>query len=167
MAMMAAAIGLNLAGAKMSADAANVAARNEQAQLNAAATQEDAAGQHAAEQARRKSDLMISRALAVGAASGAGTTGLDSILRGIAQEGETQAGYTTYESTEKAKGMRYRGQVGVAEAKARGKSTMMQAVASSAMTLAGAYGGGSGFLSKFIPTQSAAPIIEKSTAMVR
>ena len=69
-------------------------------------------------------------------------TGLDSILRGIAQEGETAAGYSLYESTEKAKGMRYRGQVGVSEAKARGRATMMQAVASSAMTLAGAYGGG-------------------------
>jgi hypothetical protein len=140
MALVSAAV--QMAGAKQSADAANAAAKAEQEQLNAAALQEGAAGQHAAEAARRKSDLMISRALAVGAASGAGTTGLDSILRGIAQEGETQAGYSTYESTERAKGMRYKGDVGVADARARGKATMMQSVASSAMSLYGAYGGG-------------------------
>ena len=128
MAMMTAiAAGLNLAGAQMSADAGNAAAKAEQSQLNTAATQEDAAGQHAAEAARRKSALMLSRAIAIGAASGAGTAGLDSILRGIAQEGETQAGYIGYESTEKAKGMRYRGQVGASEAKARGKATMSPA----------------------------------------
>lgn len=163
MAMMATALtiastAMQVMGAQQSAKAANAAAAAEQAQLNAAATQEDAAGQHAAEAARRKSDLMLSRALAVGAASGAGTAGLDSILRGIAQEGETAAGYSTYESTEKAKGMRYRGEVGVAEAKARGRATLMSAYASAGISLAGKYGGG---LSKLIPTQAAAPIEDR------
>lgn len=152
MTMLAAAGGLNIAGAKMSADAGNAAAKAEQAQLNAAALASEATSQHQAEQDRRKADLMLSRALAVGAYSGGGTSGLDSLFRSIAQEGETAAGYSLYEGAEKAKELRYRGTVGVASAKSAGKATLMSAIANSAMMLAGKYGG----------TDTAAPIVERS-----
>lgn len=147
--------GLSILGAKQQADAGNAAAKAEQQQLNAAALAAEGQGQYEAEAQRRKSELMISRALAVGAASGAGTQGLDSLLRDIGAEGETAAGYALYGGKEKAAGMRYRGEVGVSEAKSRGSATLMSAIGSSALSLAGRYGGG-GFFS-----QSAAPIVDK------
>lgn len=161
--LQAAGAALSVAGAAKSASAANAAARAQQEQLNAAAMQEDAAGQHRAEIDRRKADLMLSRALALGASSGAGTSGLDSVLRGIAQEGETAAGYSLYESTEKAKGMRYSGEVGVSEARARGKATMMQATAGAAMSLAGKYGGGGS--GGWFSSGTSAPIEERVSAL--
>jgi len=137
--LLAAAAGVNVAGAKMSADAGVAAAKTEQAQLNAAALANDAAAQHQAEQDRRKSDLMLSRALAVGAYGGGGVSGLDTLFRSIAAEGETAAGYSLYEGTEKAKELRYRGDIGVRSAKASGRATLMSAIANSAMSIAGKY----------------------------
>lgn len=155
--MTAIAAGLNIYGAKMQADAGNEAAKAEQAQLNAAALSAEGQSQYEAEAQRRKAELMISRALAVGASSGAGTSGLDSLLRDIGAEGETAAGYALYGGSEKAAGMRYRGEVGVAEAKAKGRATLMSAIGQSAMSLYAAYGGGGGgFFS-----QSPAPIVDK------
>ena len=140
--MTAIAAGLNIYGAQQQAAAGNEAAKVEQAQLNAAALSAEGQSQYEAEAQRRKAELMISRALAVGASSGAGTSGLDYLLRDIGAEGETAAGYALYGGTEKAKGLRYRGEVGVAEAKAKGRATLMSAIGQSAMSLAAAYGGG-------------------------
>lgn len=149
--MLAASTAMSLYGAKKQADAGNAAAAAEKQQLDTEAMSAEAQSQYDAEAKRRKAELMLSRALAVGAASGAGTTGLDSLLRDIGAEGETAAGYALYGGTEKAKGLRYRGDVGVYEAKAKGKATIMSAVAGAATSLYGAYGGG-------FFTQPAAPI---------
>jgi len=133
----------------MGASAANTAAKANQAQLDAQAGQAEAASQHRAEQERRKADLMISRGLAVGAASGAGTSGISGMLEGIAAQGETAAGGTLYEGTERAKGLRYQGAVGVSNAKQQGTASILGAVGSSLMKFAPSapptmYGDGAG-----------------------
>lgn len=167
--MQAIGAAISLFSAKAQADSANAAAEAEQAQLNAeqarlnaSALSVEAQSQREAEAHRRKADLMLSRALAVGAASGAGTTGLDSLLRDLGAEGETAAGYSLYEGKDKAaglryqgEGLRYRGEVGVATAKAQGKASMMSAVGSSALSIGAKYGG-----SMFTQTK-AAPIVDK------
>jgi len=127
---------LSVGGAVMQANAANKAAKANQAQLNAQAGQAEAASQHRAEQERRKADLMISRGLAVGAASGAGTSGISGMLEGIAGQGETAASGTLYEGTERAKGLRYQGAVGVSNAKQQGTASILGAVGSSLMKFA-------------------------------
>jgi hypothetical protein len=137
--MQIAGTALSLAGGLAQSSAMKSAAKANQAQLNYAAGQTEAAGQHKAEQDRRKAELMLSRAMAVGAASGAGTSGMEGILAGIAGEGEKQAQATMYESTERAKGLRYQGAVGVAEAKQKAKATLLGAFGSAAMSIAGRY----------------------------
>jgi hypothetical protein len=99
------------------------AAKATQQQLNYQAGQEAASAQREALARRRQADIMMSRAMAVGAASGAGTSGMEGLMAGIAGEGEEQAQYALYSGTEAAKGLRYRGQVGVAEAKQSAAAT--------------------------------------------
>lgn len=74
----------------------------------AAAKEAEAAGQLKANEARRKAEVMASRALAVAAASGAGTSGIETLFSGLAEEGEREAGVAKYESVETAKGMQDR-----------------------------------------------------------
>lgn len=130
---------LGLGGSIASAKAQTAAAKANQKQLEYNAGQEQAVAQREAEARRHKADLMISRAIAVGAASGAGTSGIEGIVRGIAEEGEEAAGYAMYEGGEKAAGMRYQGAVGVANAKKSARATILGGIANTGMSLAGRF----------------------------
>lgn len=83
----------------------------------AAAKEAEAAGQLKAKEARDRANIMASRALAVAAASGAGTAGIESLMSGITEEGERSAGYARYESVESAKGLQDRANIGLYEAR--------------------------------------------------
>lgn len=133
---------MSIMGAKQQADAQEMVAKANQQQLEARAKEETAVSQRQALAERRKTELMMSRAMAVAAASGAGTSGIEGILAGIAKEGEEQVQFRTYEGEEAAKGLRYRGQLGVAEARERARSTLMGGVTSAATSLFGRYGAG-------------------------
>ena len=111
------------AASQQQAASQEAAAKATQQQLNYQAGQEAASSQREALARRKQANLMMSRAMAVGAASGAGTSGLEGLMSGIAEEGEEQAQYALYGGTEAAKGLRYRGQVGVAEAKQSASAT--------------------------------------------
>lgn len=140
------------AAAKANADNANAAALANQQQLNQQAGQETAAGQYAAANARLKSQLMLSRAQAVAAASGGGPLD-ETLMNGIIGEGEKAAGFQAYSAKERASGLTYRGQVGVAEANNQGranieaaaragKNTTLGALSSGVMSIAGRFAGG-------------------------
>jgi hypothetical protein len=127
---------------KAAAKANQRRAAAEKAQLDYMAGQEQAAGQHKAVEARRKAALMLSRAQAVAAASGAGAVD-ESLMGGILEEGEREAGYRMYESGERANTLRYKGEVGLQDAtyqrkvaKQRASMTMMGAVAKAGLSLA-------------------------------
>lgn len=159
---------LSLGGAASSGRAEKDAAKAQQQQLNYNAGQAEASSQHAAEAARRKSELMLSRGIAVGAASGAGTGGIERILQGITEEGEIAASGTLYEGAEKAKSLRYQGEVGVANAKAKANATMLSAVGGAVGTAFARFDPSRGVAAKatsttrglfgWIPTQAAATI---------
>lgn len=137
--------------AAQNAENARIAAEANKVQTDYAAGQADAAGQHEAEAKRRKAELMLSRAHAVAAASGGGPLD-ESLMSGILGEGETAAGYSSYESTEKAKGLRYRGQVGMYEANAKGRSEIESANRQADATVMGAFGkAGMSMFSRFDP----------------
>ena len=119
---------LGLAGSLSQAKAMKSASKAEQVQLDFAAGQAEASSQREAIEERRRADLLISRGLAVGAASGAGVSGISGILEGIAGRGEEAAGAARYEGVEKANEMRYRGAVGVSTAKSQASATTMSAV---------------------------------------
>lgn len=146
--LTAASAATSVLGAMASASAQKASAAAEKQQLDYAAGQAEASGQHAAEQQRRKTNLLISRGMAVAAASGAGTTGIEGILSGIAGEGERGAQSTLFETTEQAKGYRYKGDVGAAAAKARANATILGGVANAGMGLAR-------FATSPVPTASA------------
>lgn len=134
-ALQVASAGLSLVGAIQQARAGQSAAKAQQAQLNYQAGQETAAAIQEANARRRKADLMISRGLAVAAASGAGTSGLEGILSGIAAEGERSAGAAMYSGVERAKGLQYQGAVGVSDANSQAKSTILGGVAKAGMSM--------------------------------
>lgn len=90
-----------------------IAAEANAKRANAAAKEAEAAGQHQANEARRKADIMASRALAVAAASGAGTSGIESLMAGIAESGEQAAGVAKYQATESAKGYTDKAAMGI------------------------------------------------------
>lgn len=123
---------LGLAGSMAQGRAAKDAAKAEQAQLDYSAKQAEASSQRDAIAERRKADLLISRGIAVGAASGAGTSGISGILQGIAGRGEEAAGAALYEGAEKAKEIRYRGAVGVDTARKQARATTLSAVGNAA-----------------------------------
>lgn len=111
-AMVATSVAATAASAAISAEQSKQQQRAQEmaADANAkramiAAGQAEASGQRKANEARRKADILASRALAVAAASGAGTAGIDSMLAGFAEAGEEEAGYQKYSSTEASKGM--------------------------------------------------------------
>lgn len=104
----------------------------------AAAKEAEASGQLKASEARRQADIMASRALAVAAASGAGTAGIETLFSGLAEEGERAAGAARYESVESAKGMRdsaeltkYNAEAAANARKAERTATVIGAVAQS------------------------------------
>ena len=74
----------------------------------AAAKEAEASGQLQASEARRRAEIMASRALAVAAASGAGTSGIETLFSGLAAEGERAAGAAKYEAVETSKGLQDR-----------------------------------------------------------
>lgn len=127
------------AAAARNAENARVAAEATQKQLDYQAGQEEAAGQHQAEAARRKAALMLSRAQAVAAASGAGPLD-ESLIAGITGEGEREAGFASYGSRERAAGARYRGQVGAYQANAQGRQGIAEANAAADATLLSTFG---------------------------
>lgn len=126
--MSAAMTTLGLAGSLSQAKAMKSAAKAEQVQLDYAAGQAEASSQREAIEERRRADLLISRGIAVGAASGAGMSGISGILEGIAGRGEESAGAARYEGVEKAKEMRYRGSAGVTSASQQARATTMSAI---------------------------------------
>ena len=113
------------------------AAANQQ-QLDYQAGQEQAAGQHEAEKARQKATLMLSRARAVAAASGAGPLD-ESLMAGIIGEGEKAAGFASYGAEERAKGLKYRGQVGAYQANAQGRQGIEEANNAADATIMGSF----------------------------
>lgn len=137
--------------AEANAKAGREAAAANQKQLDYAAGQELAAGQHEAAAKRHKADLMLSRARAVSAASGGGPLD-ESLMAGIVGQGETDAGYSTYASTERAKGLQYRGQAGLVEATNRGNAEVAYARSQGNASILGSVAkGASSMFSAFSP----------------
>lgn len=130
---------LSLGGAAVSAISGMRAAKAEQAQLDIKAGQEEAAAQRRAVAARDKSAIMMSRALAVGAASGAGTSGIEGLMMDLAGRGEEAAGAEIYEGKEKANSLRYAGKVGVSQARSGAFATMLGAAGQAATSIAGRF----------------------------
>lgn len=132
--LMAAGIGLQARGQLQQGKAAEVAgaarqqaANYEAAQLRVQSGQVIAASQRQAQEERRKSTLLQSRALALAAASGAGASDhtVVDIISDIAAEGAYRASVALYEGKETARGLRmqadatqYSGEVSRAEGKA-------------------------------------------------
>lgn len=138
--------------AAQNAENARITAEANQRQLDYSAGQDLAAGQHEAEAKRRKSELMLSRAQAISAASGGGPLD-ESLIAGIVGEGEREAGYSLYTSKESAAGKQYRGSVGLYEANARGRSEIDSANRTANATMLGAYGkAGASLFSRFAPS---------------
>jgi len=124
--------------AEANAKNAAAAAAAEKEQLDYRAGQEEAAGQHQAIAARRKAALMLSRAQAVSAAGGGG--GLDeSLMSGLIEAGEKEAGFASYGARERATGLRYRGNVGAYEANAKGRQGIIEANAAADATIMGSF----------------------------
>ena len=96
--------------------------------------------------------------MAVGAASGAGTSGIEGLMADLSGRGEEAAQGEIYQGSEKAGSLRYQGRVGVSQAKSQAMSTLLGA-AGKAMS-AGSGGGGTvgSLFSRFAP--SAAPTMD-------
>jgi len=93
---------LSAAGAAQQGRAAQAAANYQAAQLDAAAKTERASAQREAMDERRQKELMISRARAVGAASGGGQD--MQLLGDIEEDGELRALTAMWQGEEAAKG---------------------------------------------------------------
>ncbi len=93
------------AGSIMSGNAEASASRFQARQMNQQADQERAASQRVALEQRRQAGLAISRANAVGAASGAGGTDIENIEADLAGEGEYNALSALYQGEERARGL--------------------------------------------------------------
>lgn len=155
-AMTTAAPYLAVASTVLSAGAAIQSGRNQktvaaanQAAANRAAIQQEAEGIARANVEREKATLLASRVSAIAAASGASGFGIDRILADIEERGERQAGYATYEAESQAAATRYRGAVGMAEARMAQRQANLSAVGtllgglSQAGTLYSKFSGGS------------------------
>lgn len=122
----------------------------------AAAKEAEAAGQMKANEARRRADIMASRALAVAAASGAGTSGIETLMTGFAEAGERAAGEARYEAVESAKGLRDRAQLGMYQAESAGRAAKVERTA----TALGALAQGASIYSKY---GSDKPVVKKDS----
>ncbi len=138
--------------AEANAENARRAALINKQQTDHAAGQAEAAGQHEAEAKRRKAELMLSRAQAIAAASGGGPLD-ETLMNGILEEGEKDAGYSLYEGSERGKGLRYKGDLGVYEANQQGRAgiksanrqadaTIMGGLANAGLSMASAFAPG-------------------------
>lgn len=138
--------------AEANAENARRAALANKQQADYAAGQAEASSQHEAEVKRRKAELMLSRAQAIAAASGGGPLD-ETLMKGIIGEGETDAGYSLYEGTERAKGLRYKGDLGVYEANQQGRSEIKSANRQASATMLGAFAkAGMSMASQFAPS---------------
>lgn len=153
--------GMNQADAMREAARANaennrrIAKTNKQ-QLDYEAGQARAAAQHDAERARREAALAGSRLAALSAASG-GTVD-SSLMAGILARGEYNERMLSYSAEEKAKGLEYRGTVGVADTSARNEAAIYDADNRANATALGAIAGGvkgaGSIFSRFSPTDT-------------
>jgi hypothetical protein len=133
---------LTVAGNEAAANAAENAASENARRAEFQAGQERAASQRVAEERRKKARIMASRAIAVSAASGA--SGIEGILKGIAEEGETAAQYANYEGESRARGLTDKAAMGVYEAKQSAASKRMsslQTIASTGVSMYSKYAG--------------------------
>lgn len=153
--------GLSQADAMRDAAAANArnaaaAAAANKAAADYQAGQEQAAGQHAAEQSRRKAMLMLSRAQAVAAASGGGALD-ENLAAGLIEQGEKEAGYNMYTANERANSLKFKGDMGVYEANARGINEINSANDRADATIMSAFAKGAGSMAgMFAPSAPAA-----------
>ncbi len=122
--------------AEANARNAAAAADANRKQLDQQAGQEDAAGQHAALAKLREWRIRESRARALASASGA--TVDESFFSGFTEEGMKEAGYLTYQAGERATGLRYQGDVGVANTQNQNRENLLFARSQSRATLLGA-----------------------------
>lgn len=133
-----------------------VAEANKQ-QLDYEAGQARAAAQHDAERARREAALAVSRLTALSAASG-GVVDYSSLAAGILARGEYNERMLSYSAEEKAKGLEYRGTVGVADTSARNEAAIYDADNRANATALGAIAGGvkgaGSIFSRFSPTDT-------------
>lgn len=104
-------------GGNKKAKAAKKAARIRQRMMEEAAVEVIAVGQRAAKEEERQADLIASRALAVGAASGGGGSQITDIIADIEGEGAYRAAVQMYNAESKARKLRLEGYYGVEQAK--------------------------------------------------
>lgn len=171
--LMAVGTGLSVLGGISQADAMrDAAAANAR---NAAATaaankanadymagQEQAAGQHKAEAARRKAMLLLSRAQAVAAASGGGALD-ENLAAGLIEQGEKDAGYDMYVANTRAGDLRYKGDMGIYEANARGINEIRAANSRADATILGSLGSaGLSMAGKFAPSAPPSALTQSS-----
>lgn len=132
---------------KKQAAAQNELAKFQAAQLEQQATQTQAAGQYAALEQKRQSEILQSRALAIAGASGGGT--LDptvlKVISGLAVEGERAAQTETYNAESQASAerlqaasTRYEGYLGIKAGNVAAKASKMQAFSTALSGLADA-----------------------------
>lgn len=136
--------------ARANAENARRAAEAEKVQLDYQAGQETAAGQHAAEAARRKSALMLSRAQAIAAASGGGPLN-ENLAAGLIAEGEKEAGHQFYTAGERAKSLTYRGDVGLTTAINKGQQGIYEADRAADATIMGSLAKGAMGMASLAP----------------
>lgn len=142
------------ASAKEAGARQKAASEFEAAQLEQNAGQAIASSQREAEEQRRQTRLVQSRALALSAASGGGVTDptVVNLIGDIAGEGAYRAGVALYQGADKARQMnmgasakRYEGDLAVEAGNNKAKAYRMQGIAGafgSATSLFGKYGGG-------------------------
>lgn len=137
--------------ARVNAANAARAAEANRAQLAQAAGQEEAASQHEAVAAKRKANLMMSRAMAIAAASGAGAMP-ENLAAGLIGEGETAAENALYGGKERATGLRYKGDEGVRYTSAQNAANIQSAGSKASALKWSAFGDlAKGGLSAFAP----------------
>lgn len=106
-------------------------------QLEQAAGQERATSQRAAIEETRKADLAISRAQALGAASGAGAAdvGMTNIIKGIAGQGEYNALTALFEGEERARGLKLQADTARLQGKQARKAAVVSAIGNTISTM--------------------------------
>lgn len=140
--------------AKTAGERQKTASEFEAAQLQQAAGQSIAASQRDAMEQNRQARLLQSRALALSAASGAGTTdpSVVNLISNIAGEGAYRSSVALYQGEEKARQLNdsaaaaiYQGDVAMETAKNKAKAYRMQGITGAmtgAASLFGKYGAG-------------------------
>jgi hypothetical protein len=126
-------------GTIMGGRAEDAAAKSQAAQMQQQAGQERATAQREAIERRRQANLAISRARAVGGASGAAVSDIAGIEGDIAAEGDYNARTALFEGEDRAVGLEYGARVTRAKGKAAKKSAMIGGIAQVASGVGSAY----------------------------